>query len=95
MASHSAACRRLGVPEEKIEGVKEAIIDKSIFTEREVVSIELADKMTWSGHAVDNDLWKRLLGLYSQDEIVEVVCAIGLFNYFNRVNDALKTEITR
>jgi alkylhydroperoxidase family enzyme len=85
----------LGVPEEKIEGVQRAIIDKSVFTEREVASIELADKMTWSGHAVDDDLWKRLLDFYTQDEIVEVVCAIGLFNYFNRVNDALKTEITK
>jgi alkylhydroperoxidase family enzyme len=26
---------------------------------------------------------------------VEVVCAIGLFNYFNRVNDALRMEITK
>jgi alkylhydroperoxidase family enzyme len=87
--------RRLDVPEAKIEGVQRAIIDESVFTPREVASIELADKMTWSGHAVDDDLWQRLLGFFSQDEIVEVVCAIGLFNYFNRVNDTLRTEITR
>jgi len=83
------------VPEEKIEGVKRAIIDTSLYTPQEVVSIELADRMTWSVHAVDDDLWKHLLNYFSQDEIVEVVCAIGLFNYFNRVNDTLHTEITR
>ncbi len=87
--------RRLGVSEEKINGVQRAIIDKSLYTPQEVVSIELADRMTWSGHAVDDDLWKHLLDYYSEDEIVEVVCAIGLFNYFNRVNDTLRTEITR
>ena len=75
--------------------MQRAIIDESIFTAREVVSIELADKVTWSGHAVDEDLWKRLLDYYTEDEIVEVICAIGLFNYFNRVNDALHMEITR
>ncbi|MEO8285601.1 MAG: hypothetical protein ABI670_04140 [Chloroflexota bacterium] len=57
--------------------------------------LELADRMTWSGHAVDDDLWRRLLEFFDQGEIVEVVCAIGLFNYFNRVNDALHMEITK
>ncbi len=75
--------------------MQRAIIDKAIFTEREVTSIELADKMTWSGHAVDEDLWKRLQDFFTQEQIVEVVCAIGLFNYFNRVNDTLRMEITR
>ena len=70
-------------------------MDRSIFTEQELASIELADKMTWSGHAVDEELWQRLLGFFGQDEVVEVVCAIGLFNYFNRVNDALRMEITK
>jgi alkylhydroperoxidase family enzyme len=83
------------VPEEKIAGVQRAIVDRGIFTERELASIELADRMTWSGHAVDEELWQRLLGFFDQDEIVEVVCAIGLFNYFNRVNDALRMEITK
>ena len=83
------------MPEEKIEGVQRAIIDKSIFTPQELVSLELADRMTWSGHAVDDELWKRLLDYYSQDEIVEVVCAIGLFNYFNRFNNTLRMEPTK
>ena len=87
--------RRLGVSEEKIEGIQRAVVQPDIFTPREAVALELADKMTWSGHAVDEDLWKRLLAYFSEDEIVEVVCAIGLFNYFNRVNDALRMEITR
>jgi alkylhydroperoxidase family enzyme len=87
--------RRLGVAEDKIQGVQRAIVDPGLFTPRELASIELADKMTWSGHAVDEDLWKRLLDFFDQDEIVEVVCSIGLFNYFNRVNDALHMEITR
>lgn len=81
--------------EEKIEGVQRAIIDSNIFTPKEIVALELADRMTWSGHAVDDELWKRLLAFYDQGEIVEVVCAIGLFNDFNRVNDALHMEITR
>jgi hypothetical protein len=32
---------------------------------------------------------------YSEGEIVEILCAIGLFNYFNRFNNALLMEPTR
>ena len=32
---------------------------------------------------------------YSEGEVVELLCAIGLFNYFNRFNDALQMEPTK
>jgi hypothetical protein len=32
---------------------------------------------------------------YSEGEIVELLCAIGLFNYFNRFNNALHMEPTK
>jgi hypothetical protein len=36
-----------------------------------------------------------LSSYYSEGEIVELLCAIGLFNYFNRFNNALQMEPTR
>ena len=71
------------------------MLDASVFTERELVALELADRMTESGHAVSDELWGRLLQHFERDEIIELVSVCGLFNYFNRVNDALRMEITR
>ena len=87
--------RRFNVPEEKIEALHGAEVDPSLFTARELVALELADRMTESGHAVSDELWERLQEHYDHGQIVELACAIGLFNYFNRVNDALRMEITK
>ncbi len=87
--------RRAKVPEEKIAALQVALLDESKFTEQELVALELADRMTESGHAVDEALWNRLTGFFDDGEIIELASVIGLFNYVNRVNDALRVEITR
>lgn len=83
------------MPEEKIAAIQVALLDASVFTERELVVLELADRMTESGHAVSDELWERLLEHFERDEIIELVSVCGLFNYFNRVNDTLRMEITK
>jgi alkylhydroperoxidase family enzyme len=95
MASHTAALRRARVPDEKIAALQVSLLDASLFTERELVALELADRVSESGHAVSDELWERLLEHFERDEIIELVSVCGLFNYFNRVNDALRMEITR
>jgi alkylhydroperoxidase family enzyme len=95
MASHTAALRRVKVPEEKIAAIQVSTLDPNLFTERELVALELADRMTESGHAVSDELWDRLLQHFERDELLELAAVIGMFNYFNRVNDALRTDITR
>ena len=87
--------RRFKVSEEKIEAIQKEEVARSLFTERELAAFELADRMTESGHAVSDDLWVRLQEHYDHGQIVELACAIGLFNYFNRVNDTLRMEITK
>ena len=87
--------RRLKVPEEKIAALHVALLDQALFSEEELVALELADRMTETGHGVDDELWDRLSRFFDTGEIIELVCAAGLFDYFNRVNNALRTEITR
>ena len=36
----------------------------------------------------------KLKSFYTEGEIVELTAAIGLFNYFNRFNNALHMEVT-
>lgn len=57
--------------------------------------MRLAERMTRDAHAVDDALWAELRSHYAEGEIVELAAAIGLFNYFNRFNDALRIEPTQ
>lgn len=51
--------------------------------------------MTRDAHEVSDALWQELRAYYDEGEIIELAAAIGLFNYFNRFNDALKMEPTK
>ncbi len=51
--------------------------------------------MTIDAHQVSDELWAELRRHYDEGEIIELAAAIGLFNYFNRFNDALRMEPTK
>ena len=51
--------------------------------------------MTRDAHSVDDELWEELRRHFDHGQIVELAAAIGMFNYFNRFNDALRMEITK
>jgi len=51
--------------------------------------------MTSDSNGVDDELWRELRGHYSEGEVIELAAAIGLFNYFNRFNNALRVEPTK
>ena len=86
--------RRHGWSEEQIENLGE-FEKRDDFTTAEKVALRLAERMTIDSHTVDDELWKELRSHYDEGEIIELAAAIGLFNYFNRFNDALKMEPTK
>ena len=65
------------------------------FTEAEKAALAYARQMTLDAHGVDDALFDRLRKHYDDGEIVEISAMAGLFNYFNRVNDALHMEPTK
>ena len=65
------------------------------FTPAEKAALRLAETVTRDAHAVSDEQFAELRGFYSEGEIVELLCSIGLFNYFNRFNDALRMEPTK
>lgn len=67
---------------------------RSDFAEREKIALRLAEGVTRDAHSVNDRLWAALRQHYDEGEIVELLSAIGLFNYFNRFNDALQMEPT-
>ncbi|MGD0798290.1 MAG: carboxymuconolactone decarboxylase family protein [Acidobacteriaceae bacterium] len=94
LASHTAICRRLGWSDEQLEALKDAG-GSGEFSEAEKAAIHLAEAMTLDAHGYSDAEFARLRSFYSEGEVVELLAAIGLFNYFNRFNDLLEMEPTK
>ena len=65
------------------------------FDEAEKAALAYARQLTLDAHRVDDALFARLRRYYDEGEILEISAMAGLFNYFNRVNDALQMEPTK
>ncbi|MBZ5599200.1 MAG: hypothetical protein LAN83_12855 [Acidobacteriia bacterium] len=83
--------RRQGWSEEQIRDL-ENYEKRADFSAAERAALRLTERMTWDAHTVDDELWAELRQYYDEGQIVELASAIGLFNYFNRFNDALRME---
>lgn len=64
------------------------------FTAAELAALTLAERMTTDARNVDEEVWAELRAHFDDGQIIELASVIGLFNYFNRFNDALRVEIT-
>ncbi|MBO9539834.1 carboxymuconolactone decarboxylase family protein [bacterium] len=94
LASHTKIARQLGATDETFEELQCAI-ESPTFTEREKAAIAFAERLTVDSLGVDDAMFERLKEHFTDSEIVELAAVAGLFNYFNRFNNALQVEITR
>jgi alkylhydroperoxidase family enzyme len=65
------------------------------FDEKEKAALAYAKQLTLDAHRIDDAMFARLRQHYDEGEIVEISAMAGMFNYFNRVNDALQMEPTK
>jgi alkylhydroperoxidase family enzyme len=86
--------RRLGWTDDQINDLHN-FENRSDFTDKEKAALRLAERVTKDAHSVDDPLWTELRQHFDEGEIIELLAAIGLFNYFNRFNDALQMEPTK
>ncbi len=94
LASHSAICLKLGWTPEHLEALK-TWQNSSLFSEAEKEALHLAEAMTLHSHQFSDEEMAHLRRFYSEGEVVELLAAIGLFNYFNRFNNLLQMEPTQ
>ncbi len=94
LASHTILARNLGWSDDQLTHLANWP-DRTDFTPAEKAALHLAETVTRDAHAITDEQFAELRSFYSEGEIVELMCAIGLFNYFNRFNDALKMEPTK
>jgi len=86
--------RRHGWTDEQINDLAN-FENRADFTEKEKAALRLAERVTRNAHTVDEKLFGELRKHFDEGEIIELLAAIGLFNYFNRFNDALEMEPTK
>ncbi len=94
LASHTILARGLGWTDEQLNHLADWA-QRDDFTAAEKSALRLAETVTRNAHAVTDEQFAELRTYYSEGEVVELLCAIGLFNYFNRFNDALLMEPTK
>ncbi|HEY2392924.1 MAG TPA: hypothetical protein VGK22_17235 [Candidatus Angelobacter sp.] len=86
--------RRHGWSDDQINGLAD-FEQRTDFSAKEKTALRLAERVTRDAHTVDNQLWNEVRQHFDEGEVVELLAAIGLFNYFNRFNDALEMEPTK
>lgn len=85
MAVRTTAVR--GVVTEKEKAAHEHQPQPSdVLTEREAVALQLAERIALDPHTVDDAFFAKLQNTFSEDEIVEMVFACGIFNWGNKFN---------
>jgi alkylhydroperoxidase family enzyme len=77
-----------GASTDKIRRVASAATS-DLFSERERVALEYAEKMTITGEKVSNELFGRLRAWYGEAQIVALTAAIALENFRSKFNVAL------
>ncbi|HKF46859.1 MAG TPA: carboxymuconolactone decarboxylase family protein [Terracidiphilus sp.] len=94
LASHTILARGLGWTDDQLSHLAEWQ-RRDDFTPAEKAALRLAETVTRDANSVTDEQYADLRTYYSEGEIVELLCAIGLFNYFNRFNNALKMQPTK
>ncbi len=94
LASHSLIAVKLGWTQQQIDDLAD-YRDRSDFTAAEKTALHLAERMTLHSTQVSDAEFARIREFFDEGEIVELMAAIGLFNYFNRFNNVLQMEPTR
>ena len=94
LASHTILARGLGWTDEQLSNLADWPIRED-FTPAEKAALHLAETVTRDANSLSDEQFSELRSFYDEGEIVELLCSIGLFNYFNRFNNALHMEPTK
>lgn len=60
--------------------------------DREALAVSLAERIALDPHTVTDEFFARLREHFTDDEIVEMVYACGIFNWGNKFNITMKMD---
>lgn len=90
--SQTLLASRTGVAKEKIDALMD--FETGPFDEKERAALRYGLQVTRDANNVSDEVFAELARLFTEPEIVEITCVVGLFAYFNRFNEALRVEPT-
>lgn len=93
MASHTVLARRHGVSDEVLQTLDDP--DRCPVPEAEREALRFAETMSRAPATGGEEAVARLREHFSEEQIVELACVIGIFNYLNRFAEALGMWPTR
>jgi alkylhydroperoxidase family enzyme len=64
--------------------------EKPLFSLRERLALELAERMTYTGKRVTDKFFKRLKKHFSDEELVELAAVIALENFRSKFNPVFR-----
>jgi alkylhydroperoxidase family enzyme len=70
-------------------------LKKSEFTPREAAAISLVDRIVVDAHSVHDALFAELRKHFSDEEIIELVCASSLFTWAGTLNTVVRLDTDR
>ena len=84
--------RRYGATEEELATLHD--LDRCPVPESERAALRFAETMTREPRGLDASAIEALREHWSDDQIVELTCVVGLFNYLNRFAEAMGLQPT-
>ena len=83
--------KQLGYSEDELKAMQTGD-SLETFDEPVRAALRLAEAITVDAHKVGDELYAEARRYYSEAEVVELACVIGLTNYFNRFTTALRVD---
>jgi alkylhydroperoxidase family enzyme len=81
-----------GAAAEKVEAALGNYKKSPLFSARERLALELAERMTYTGRRVTDAFFKRLKQHFSDEELVELAAVIALENFRSKFNPVFGVE---
>ena len=81
-----------GAPADKVEAALGEYKRNPIFSPRERLALELAERMTHAGKRVTDKFFNRLRKQFNDEELVELAAVIALENFRSKFNPVFAVE---
>ena len=81
-----------GASTEKIDALLGDYRKSPLFSKRERLALELAERMTYTGKRVTDSFFKRLKRHFTDEELVELAAVISLENFRSKFNPVFAVE---
>ncbi len=85
--------RQLGYTEAELESL-ERESSAGPFDPAMAAALRYAERMTRDAHRVTQEVFEEMRRHYSDAEILEITCVVGLANYWNRFTTALRIDLS-